>query len=188
MIRDQEYIAGIGYNPKNLLSLYCTNRNAASTTASTLKLNRTTKCPNSNPNRKINLRFTTKRQTRGRNSTSWRTHKPAPSQIRNLHCRINLKIGTQTQNFTSTSTSNSKPKLNRNVKTYARTPNSKLALNLSKLYPRHFPMRVWQPASRNRRPAEPPRRDEISKKLLPHVGSKLGLSKANRPCAAPGVF
>ena len=70
VIRDQEYIAGIGYNPKNLLSLYCTNQNSASTSASTLKRNRNTKCPNSNPNRKINLRFKTKRQTRGRNSTS----------------------------------------------------------------------------------------------------------------------
>ena len=70
VIRDQEYIAGIGYNPKNLLSLYCTNQNSASTSASTLKLNRNTKCPNANPNRKINLRFKTKRQTRSRNSTS----------------------------------------------------------------------------------------------------------------------
>ena len=70
VIREQEYIARIGYNPKNLLSLYCTNQNSASTSASTLKLNRSTKCPNSNPNRKINLKFKTKRQTRGRNSTS----------------------------------------------------------------------------------------------------------------------
>ena len=70
VIRDQKYIAGIGYNPKNLLSLYCTNQNSASTSASTLKLNRNTKCSNANPNRKINLRFKTKRQTRSRNSTS----------------------------------------------------------------------------------------------------------------------
>ena len=70
VIRDQKYIAGIGYNPKNLLSLYCTNQNSASTSASTLKLNRNTKCPNANPNRKINLRFKTKRQTRRRKSTS----------------------------------------------------------------------------------------------------------------------
>ena len=70
VIRDQKYIAGIGYNPKNLLSLYCTNQNSASTSASTLKLNRNTKCANSNPNRKVNLRSETKRQTRSRNSTS----------------------------------------------------------------------------------------------------------------------
>ena len=70
VIRDQKYIAGIGYNPKNLLSLYCTNQNSASTSASTLKLNRNTKYSNSNPNRKINIRFETKRQTRSRNSTS----------------------------------------------------------------------------------------------------------------------
>ena len=117
VIRDQKYIAGIGYNPKKLLSLYCTNQNSASTSASTLKLNRNTKCANSNPNRKINLRFKTKHQTRSRNSTSWRTLNPAPSEICNLHCRINLKIETQTQNLTSTSTSNSEPKLNRNIKT-----------------------------------------------------------------------
>ena len=36
---------------------------------------------------------------------------------------------------------------------------------------------------------EPTRRDEISKKLLPHVvGSMRGLSKVNRPYAAPGIF
>ena len=70
VIRDQKYIAGIGYNPKNLLSLYCTNQNSASTSASTLKRNRNRKYANSNANRKINLRFKTKRQTRSRNSTS----------------------------------------------------------------------------------------------------------------------
>ena len=76
VIRDQKYIAGIGYNPKNLLSLYCTNQNSASTSASTLKLNRNIKYSNSNPNRKINLRFKTKRQTRGRNSQPALPHPP----------------------------------------------------------------------------------------------------------------
>ena len=63
IIREQKYIAGIGYNPKNLLSPYCTNQNSASTSTSTLKHNRNTQCANSNPNRKMNLRSKTKRQS-----------------------------------------------------------------------------------------------------------------------------